>query len=81
MIKLELRSQVGRTWEKLLLEYFENEMRAPSSAKSLIANPFTWTEGQLLFTWCLAGVPLEDLASCDKLKLGDKGLHVYRMMM
>ena len=27
------------------------------------------------------GVALEDLASCDKLKLGDKGLQVYRMMM
>ena len=26
-------------------------------------------------------VALEDLASCDKLKLGDKGLHVYRIMM
>ena len=30
--KLELRNQHGRTWEKLLLEYFENKMRAPSSA-------------------------------------------------
>ena len=25
--KLELRSQLGRTWEKLVLEYFENKMR------------------------------------------------------
>ena len=36
--KLELRSQLGRTWEKLLLEYFENEMRAHSSAQPLMAN-------------------------------------------
>ena len=35
--KLELRSQVGRTWEERLLEYFENEMRAPSSLQPLIA--------------------------------------------
>ena len=25
--KLELRSQLGRTWEQLVLEYFENEIR------------------------------------------------------
>ena len=25
--KLELRSQLGRAWEKLVLEHFENEMR------------------------------------------------------
>ena len=56
-------------------------MRAPSSAKPLLANPFTWTESQLLFTWCLAGVALEDLTLCDKLKLSDKGIYVYRMMM
>ena len=66
--------------EKLLLGYFENELRAPSSAKPLMTNPFARTEGQLLFTWCLAGVSLEDLTWCNKLKLGDKGLHVYRMM-
>ena len=81
MIKLELRSQLGRTWEKFLLEFFENEMMAPSSAKPLIANLFIWTEGHLLFTRCLAGVALEDLASCDKLKLRDKGLHLYQMRM
>ena len=34
-----------------------------------------------MFTSCLAGVAIEDLNSCDKLKLGDKGLHVYQMMM
>ena len=38
-------------WEKLLLEYFENEMRAPSSAQPLMANVFTQTERLLLFTW------------------------------
>ena len=77
MNKLEL----GRTKEKLQLQYFENEMRTPLSAKPLMLNPLTRTEGQLLFTRCLLGVALEDLTSCDKLKLGDKGLHVYQMMM
>ena len=28
-----------------------NEMRPPSSAPPLMANPFTRTEVQLLFTW------------------------------
>ena len=56
-------------------------MRAASSAKPLMANPFTRTEGRLLFTWCLAGVALEDLTSRDNLKLGDKGLHVHRMIV
>ena len=41
--KLELRNRLGRTWEKLLLEYFENEMRTPSSAQLLMANPFVRT--------------------------------------
>ena len=35
----------------------------------------------MLLTWSLAGVALEQLTSSDKLKLGDKGLHVYRMLM
>ena len=48
--KLELRSQLRRTWEKLLLEYFENEMRAPSSAQPLMENPFVRTAWQLIFT-------------------------------
>ena len=52
--KLELKNQLGRTWEKLLLEYFEDEMRAPSSAKELLANPFVRTSGQLMFSWSLA---------------------------
>ena len=59
--KLELGNQLGRTWENLLLEYFEYAMRAPSSALLL----------------SLAGVALEALTSHDKLKLGDKGLRVY----
>ena len=80
MNKLELRSQLGRTRKKLLLEYFENEMRVPSSAQPLMANPFTRTVGKLLFTCCLTGVALEDLISGDTVKLGDKGLHVYRML-
>ena len=42
---------------------------------------FTRVEGQVLLTRCLAGVALEDLTSCDKLKLGYRGLHVCRMMM
>ena len=42
--KLDLRSQLGRTWEKLFLEYYENEMKAPSSAQHLMANIFVRTE-------------------------------------
>ena len=38
-------------------------------------------EGQLLFEWCLAGVQLEELTSCNKMKMVYKGLHVYQMMM
>ena len=70
--KLDLRSQLGRTWEKLLLEYFENEMSAPSSAQLLMSNLFTRTERQFFFTWFLAEVALDDLNSCDTLKFGDK---------
>ena len=33
-----------------------------------------------MFTWSLAGVALEALTSYDKLKMGDKVLHVYRML-
>ena len=79
--KLDLRSQLGRTWEKLLLEYFENEMSAASSAQLLMANGFTRTERRFCFTWCLADVALEDLNSWDKLKFGDKSSYVCRMMM
>ena len=81
MNKLELRSQLGRKWENLLFEYFKNEMRAPSSAQPPMVSPFIWTEGQLLFTWCLAGVALEDLTSCNELKLVKKGLYLYRILM
>ena len=42
---------------------------------------FTWTERQLLFTWCLAEVAMKDLNSCDKMKYGDKILHVYQIML
>ena len=55
-------------------------MRVPSSSKHFLANPFVRTAGQLMFTWILAGVALEALTSYDKLKLGDKDLHLYRML-
>ena len=79
--KLDLRTQLGRTWEKLLLEYFENEMRPPSSAQHPMANSCTRTERQFLFTWCLAGVAFKDLNSSDKMKYGDISLYVCQMMM
>ena len=45
-------------------------------------NPyFPNNKRQFLFTWCLAGVALEDLNSCDKVEFGDKSLYVYRMMI
>ena len=78
--KLELVNQLRRTWENLLLEYFEDEMGAFNSAKPLMANPFIRTAGQLMFTWSLAGVALEMVISCDRPKLGDKGLRVYQML-
>ena len=80
MKKLELGNQLGRTWENLLLEYFEDEMRAPSSAQPLMANPFVRAAGQLMFTWSLLGVALELLTSCDRPKLGYNGLRVYQML-
>ena len=67
--KLELKNRLGRTWEKLLLEYFEDEMRTPSSAPPLMMNPFVRTEGQLMLPWCLEGVAFEELTSAKKLKL------------
>ena len=36
---------------KIAAGVLRNEMRPPSSAQPLMANPFTRTEGQLLFTW------------------------------
>ena len=56
-------------------------MRAPSSALPLMANPFVRTAGQLMFTWSFAGVALEALTSHDKLKLGDKVLRVYQLLV
>ena len=68
---LKLHSQLGRTWENLLL--LEDAMRAPSSAPSLVANLFVRTARQLLFSWSLTEGALEALTSYDKLKLGDTG--------
>ena len=34
-----------------------------------------------MFTWIFAGMALEALTSHDKLKLGDKGLQVYQMLV
>ena len=79
--KLELQSQLGQTWENLLLEYLEDAMRAPSLAPSLMANPFVRTAGQLLFSRSLAGVSLEPLTSYDKLRMGDAGICVYQMLV
>ena len=79
--KLVLGNQLGRTWKSLLLEYFEDSMRETSSALPLMANPFVRTAGQLMFTWSFAGVALEASTSHDKLKLGDRGLRVYQMLV
>ena len=79
--KLELGSQLKRTWQKLLREYFEEAMRTPSSALPLMANPFVRTAGQLMFAWSLVGIELEVLTSHDKLKLGNKSLEVYQMLV
>ena len=43
--KLELQSQPGQILENFLLGYFEDAMRAPSSAPSLMANPLVRTAG------------------------------------
>ena len=56
-------------------------MRTPSSALPLMANPFVRTAGQLTFAWSLVGIELEVLTSHDKLKLGNKSLEVYQMLM
>ena len=45
--ELELKNQFGRTWERLLLEYFEVEMWGPSSAKYLLANSFCQDGGSV----------------------------------
>ena len=72
--KLELRSQLKRTWQNLLRDHFEEAMRTSSSASPLRANPFVRTAGQLMFAWSLVGIELETLTSHDKLKLGGKSL-------
>ena len=46
-----------------------------------MANPFVRTAGQLMFAWSLVGIELEVLTSCDKLKLGNKNLEVYQMLV
>ena len=56
-------------------------MRTPSSALPLMANPFVRTAGQLTFVWSLVGTELEVLTSNDKLKLGNKSLEVYQMLV
>ena len=79
--KLELGSQLKRTWQNLLRDDFEEAMRTPSSALSLKANPFARTAAQLTFAWSLVGIELEVLTSHDKLKLGNNGLDVYQMLV
>ena len=79
--KLELGSQLKRTWQSLLRDYLEEAMRTPSSALPLMANPFVRTAGQLMIAWSLVGIELEVLTSCDKLKLGNKHLEVYQMLV
>ena len=79
--KLELGSQLKRTWQSLLRDYFEEAMRTPSSALPLMANPFVRTAGQLMFAWSLVGIELEILTSHDKLKLGNESLEVYQMLV
>ena len=79
--KLELGSQLKRTWQNLLKDHFEEAMRTSSSASPLMANPFVRTAGQLMFAWSLVGIELETLTSHDKLKLGEKSLEIYQTLM
>ena len=79
--KLELGSQLKRTWQNLLRDHFEEAMRTSSSASPLMANPFVRTAGQLVFAWSLDGIELETLTSRNKLKLGGKSLEIYQTMM
>ena len=79
--KLELGSQLKRTWQNLLRDYFEEAMRTPSSALPLMTKPFVRTAGQLPFAWSLVGIELEVLTSHEKLKLGNKSLEVYQMLV
>ena len=43
VIKLEVGSQLKRTWQSLLQDYFEEAMRTPSSTWPPMANPFVRT--------------------------------------
>ena len=79
--KLELGNQLKRTWQSLLRDNFEEAMRTPSSAVPLMANRFVRTAGQLTFAWSLVGIELEVLTSHDKLKLGNKSLEIYQMLL
>ena len=79
--KLELGSQLKRIWQNLLRDHFEEAMITPSSALPLMANPFVRTAGQLTFAWSLVGIELEVLTSHNKLKLGNKSLEVYQMLV
>ena len=79
--KLELGSQLKRTWQNLLGDHFEEAMRTSSSASPLMANPFVRTAGQLMFAWSLVGIELETLTSHDKLKLGSKNMEIYQILM
>ena len=77
--KIELGSQLKRTWQNLLRDYFEETIRTPSSALPLMANPFVRTAGQLTFAWSLVGIEVEVLTS--HLKLCIKSLEVYQMLV
>ena len=79
--KLKMGSQLKRTWQSLLRDYFEEAMRTHFSALPLMANPFVRTAGQLMFAWSLMGIELEVLTSRDKLKLGNKILEVYQLLV
>ena len=79
--RLKLGSQLKRTCQSVLREYFEEAMRTTSSALPLMANPFVRTAGQLMFAWSLVGIELEVLTPRDKLKLGNKSLEVYQMLV
>ena len=79
--QLELGSHLRRTWQNLLRDHFEEAMRTPSSASTLMANPFVRTAGQLMFAWSLVGIELETLTSHDKWKLGGKSLEIYQTLM
>ena len=79
--RLELGSQLKRTWQNLLRDYFKEAMRTPSSTLPLMANPIVRTAGQLMFAWSLVARDLEILTSHDKLKLGNKSLEVYQMLV